>query len=466
MLVRDSRKLVLFVTPVLLFIIFALKLYLNPEAFPTKVQEWVPSQLKKSSEDEQEPLGDDVSSSTNTPNSQETPAVQPDPPKTNQLSNGIVPEDVSATHHEVFSVSTKNKQFFEVDFGDYAALNPNFIPHPTLDNTWVVVAQWLQDGGNHLWFAELVCDATFQDDVLKCLHSPTTLPVTATIGGDKCEGDMSYFEWNMGPHDARVFYGPEKPYTTYGSNSIHTCFGQFVQDLRTLTSWKGDMGNLSEFRIGTELQRPLSLPWNAVEKNWFLFWDINDNMYTHYDITPNRKFAQINPDGSAGDDLAPFSAVNDEQCLAKYLPKLATNLESIHQATNSLKITMCRRDEPSCVPDESNTFIMVIFQHKSYFNYHSVYEPYVMMFKQQAPFEIHAISRKPIWIHGRKQYPDKSTSDMFYVTSMSWKSQERKYHGFIDDELFLGFGIEDERTAGINILAADLLKDMGLCFEG
>ncbi|KAF4450295.1 hypothetical protein F53441_6578 [Fusarium austroafricanum] len=463
MLVRDSRKLVLFVVPVFLLIVFALKLYLDPAAFPAGVKDWVPSQLKKSSGDDQELLADEEPPPAQSPTPQPTTAAKTDVSEDKPFGNGIIPQDISTTHNEVFSVSTKDKKFFEIDFKDFHALNANIIPHPTLDNTWVVVAQWSQDGGNSLWFAEVVCNAAFQDDVLRCINAPTTLPVTATVGGDKCEGDMAYFHMNMGPHDARVFFGPEKPYTTYGSNSMFTCFGQFVQDFRTLTNWRGDMSNLSEFRVGTELQRPL--PWNLVEKNWFLFWDSNGIMYTHYDITPKRTFAQMNPDGSAGPDLAP-AAVGDEQCLAKYLPKLTTNLESIHQSTNSLKITMCRRDEPGCVPDDSNTFIMVIFQHKSYFNYHSVYEPYVMLFKQQAPFEIHAMSKKPIWIHGRKKYPEKETSDMFYVTSMSWKSREQKYHGFIGDDMFLGFGIEDVRTAGIDVRAEDILKDMGICFEG
>lgn len=458
MLIRDSRKLVLFVVPVFLLIIFALKLYLDPVGFPSQVQEWVPSQLKKSSKDKQEPLNIEESAPTSSP--QPTPEAQPD---NNQFGEGIIPKDISATHNEIFSLSTKDKKFFEIKFGDFTALNPNIIPHPTFDNTWIVVAQWLQEGGNTLWFAELVCDAAFKDDALTCLHTPVTLPVTATVGGNNCNGEMAYLHLSLGPHDARVFYGPEKPYTTYGSTSLFTCIGQFVQDLRTLVNWRGDMSNLSEFRLGTELQRPA--PWSTMEKNFFLFWDTSGNMYTHYDITPKRVFSQISPDGSAGPDLAP-AAQGDEQCLAKYLPKLTSDLESIHQATNSLLLTMCRRDEPMCVPNDENTFVMVVFQHKSYFNYHSVYEPYVMLFKQRAPFEIHAISKKPIWIHGRKQYPEKSTSDMFYVTSMSWKSKEQKYHGFIGDEMFLGFGVEDVKTGGIVIRAEDLVKDMGLCFEG
>ncbi|KAG8676799.1 hypothetical protein FPOAC2_02912 [Fusarium poae] len=458
MLIRDSRKLLLFVVPVVFFIIVALKLYLDPAG----AQDWVPSQLKKSSKTE-EVLSDQES--THASESQPTPEVYPEPTKQDEspFGKGVIPQDISSTHNELFSLSTKNKKFFEIEFEGFTALNPNIIPHPTLDNTWIVVAQWLQEGGNSLWFAELVCNAAFRNDVLTCITHAVTLPVTPTVGGDNCQGDLSYFRMSMGPHDGRVFYGPKKPYTTYGTNSLFTCLGQFVQDFRTLVSWPGDMANLSEFRVGTELQRPQ--PWRPMEKNFFLFWDSSGTMYTHYDIAPKRVFAQMNFDGSAGPDLAP-DAAGDEQCMAKYIPKLTNDLESIHQTTNSLLITMCRRDEPMCVPNDENTFIMVIYQHKSYFDYHAVYEPYVMLFKQRAPFEIHALSKKPIWIHGRKQYPVKSTSDMFYVTSMSWKSKEQKYHGFIGDEMFLGFGIEDTRTGGIDIRAEDLVKDMGLCFEG
>ncbi|KAL6921537.1 hypothetical protein ACHAPO_004770 [Fusarium lateritium] len=458
MLIRDSRKLLLFVVPVLLFIIAALKLYLPPAGF----QDWVPSQLKKSSKTE-EVLSDQES--THVSDSQPTPEVETEPAQQDDspFGKGVIPQDISSTHNELFSLSTKDKRFFEIKFEGFTALNPNIIPHPTLDNTWIVVAQWLQEGGNSLWFAELVCNSAFKDDVLTCITHAVTLPVTPTVGGgNNCQGDLSYFHMSMGPHDGRVFYGPEKPYTTYGTNSLFTCLGQFVQDFRTLVSWPGDMANLSEFRVGTELQRPQ--PWRPMEKNFFLFWDSSGSMYTHYDIAPKRVFSQTNADGSAGPDLAP-AAMGDEQCMAKYLPKLTSDLESLHQTTNSLLVTMCRRDEPMCVPNDENTFIMVIYQHKSYFDYHAVYEPYVMLFKQRAPFEVHALSKKPTWIHGRKQYPEKSTSDMFYVTSMSWKSKEQKYHGFIGDEMFLGFGIEDTRTGGIDIRAEDLVKDMGLCFE-
>jgi hypothetical protein len=52
---------------------------------------------------------------------------------------------------------------------------------------------------------------------------------------------------------------------------------------------------------------------------------------------------------------------------------------------------------------------------------------------------------------------------MFYITSMSWKGHDQKYHGYIDDVLFLAFGIEDTRAAAIDVKAADLMQDLALC---
>jgi len=89
------------------------------------------------------------------------------------------------------------------------------------------------------------------------------------------------------------------------------------------------------------------------------------------------------------------------------------------------------------------------------------------------PYEIHAVSSKPIWIFGRKIGPDKSDasssqlptedSEMLYVTSISWKDHGRKYHGHIDDTLFLAFGREDSAAGGIDVTARDLLAELGIC---
>jgi hypothetical protein len=451
MLVRDMRRLVPFVGPFLILAFLALGFY--DERLSV-----LPFQSRHSTEDNA------LVDQTLEPGSQ-TPGL----PET--LG------DHEGRHHEVFSVSTADRKYFPIKFGAQEAINPNIIPHPSLNDTWIIVAQMQESSvKNSVWFAELVCNAVFKKDVLECVEEPMILPIAATSGGN-CQGELAYFDLSVGPHDARVFYGPRTPYAIYGSLSAFTCFGQWMQDFRLLVDWGFELFMEKEFRKATELQRPP--PYGAVEKNWFVFWDKDEQIYAHYDVAPKRVFAKLEFDGSVGEDLAPLAALNDERCMAKYMPPVAPESESIHQATNSLSITLCKRSAPTCEPNDSNTFILSIFQHKSFYAFHSVYEPYVMLFRQTAPFDIHGISTKPIWIHGRGgpgagKKPDSFVADaanpwtqteMFYITSLSWKKQGHRYHGHIDDVLFIAFGIEDSKTAGIDIVAGDLLSDLGLCMD-
>ncbi|KAI4141261.1 MAG: hypothetical protein LQ340_007685 [Diploschistes diacapsis] len=301
------------------------------------------------------------------------------------------------------------------------------------------------------------------------------LPLAPT-SGDKCEGELDYFALNIGPHDARVFYGPKAPYVLYGSNSMFTCFGQWMQDLRVLIDWGVEMLAEERFRHAIELQRPP--PYRPIEKNWFIFWDKHEQQYVHCDIAPNRVIARLNNDGSVGQNLAPLAAYADGKCMARYMPMVTPELESIHQATNSLSITLCIRSDSFCDTNDTNTFIMTIFQRKRFYAFHSTYEPYVMLFRREPPFDIHAISQKAIWIRGRHRVNSGQVSnsvdggsryeketEMFYVTSMNWKTQGQKYHGYLDDVLLLTFGIEDKNSAGIDVLASDLLQDLGLCSD-
>jgi hypothetical protein len=388
--------------------------------------------------------------------------------------------DISATHHEIFSQSSKDGKYLRLDFGDYQATNPNILPHPQLEDTWIMVAQQQKSiVPNTVWFAELVCLATFQDDdVLRCIESPLTLPIAATAS-PHCTGTYEHFSWNIGPHDARVFYGPLSPFIIYGSNSAFACFGLWAQDFRRLVDWgrieaEADYSPQQRqvFTYPTDLQRPP--PVGVIEKNWFFFWDLEEQMYLHYDMFPRRVYARVEPDGAAGVDLSELTREADEVCMAKYLPVLPLENESIHQATNSLLVTMCKRGEVGCVLDKGNTFLMVIVQHKKFYDLHSVYEPYVVLFEAEAPFRLHAISEKPLWISGRgmegetrpkgvQEGREWMQTEMLYVTSMSWKDKGMKYHGHADDVLLVGFGIEDETSAVIDVRAEHLLEGLQMC---
>ena len=207
-----------------------------------------------------------------------------------------------------------------------------------------------------------------------------------------------------------------------------------------------------------------------MEKNYFLFWNKDQRMYVHQEIAPKRVFTQLSYNGTVGPNLATEATRSDEGCMAKYMPALAPH-ETLHQATNSLSITLCKRSDPACKPDDSNTFIMTIFQHKKKFSHHILYEPYVMLFQQVAPFAVHGITSKPLWINGRGKEGEWKGTDktvmnetqFLYVTSISWKSHSQKYHGYIDDVVFVLFGIEDYSAAGIDVFAGDLLKGLELC---
>ncbi|KAJ5128184.1 hypothetical protein N7448_008963 [Penicillium atrosanguineum] len=356
-------------------------------------------------------------------------------------------------------------------------MNPSIIPHPELLETWIITAQLQTPPSARIasvWFAELVCNAAFSEDkrVLSCLEPPLQLPIPATFGdSSRCVDDLSYFSLSVGPHDARVFYGPEIPYTIYGSNSFFTCFGQWISDFRILVDWGIDTILEHEFRQYRELQRPM--PWNAVEKNWFLFWDDLGQMFIHHDIAPVRVFAKLELDGSVGPNLALATANSDQTCLKRFLLQSENPTESIHQATNSLAITLCALSDQSCQPDTTNTFVLFIIQQKTLRGLHPVYEPYAVLTRRSMPYEIYAVSSKPIWIFGRKIAAKKSDvpsstlfsddSEMLYVTTISWKSQGQKYHGYIDDTLFLAFGREDSAAGGIDVTARDLLAELGMC---
>ncbi|KAI1076659.1 hypothetical protein F5B20DRAFT_593922 [Whalleya microplaca] len=464
MLMRDLKRLLVVVGPLLLFFYTIFKcLDGEPRASYQVGGDWI---------------GHVFSTGAHGPVEQASDA-QSSPSKNAADEGAFLAPECNATHTELQSVSTADRSFFRIQFGDKHAMNPNILPHPLLEDTWTVVAQQHEpDNPSHARFVELACDAAFAPapdggggSVLQCILPPVALPIAST-GPGHCAGELAYMGLNIGPHDARVFHGPRGPLAIYGSNSQETCFGQWMQDFRVLINWAPDTSDtdVSEpFRMGTELRRPP--PRAAVEKNWFVFWDARGELYAHYDVAPRRAFAALGADGSAGPDLAPAAAAaGDERCLARHMPALsaaAQRHESVHQATNSLAITLCARADTRCAGDNNdsndggdNTFLLTIFQHKTFYGFHSVYEPYVLLFARRPPFAVHGISARPLWIRGRG-----GPGRMLYVTSVSWKARGQTYHGYLDDVVFVAFGIEDEEAGGIDVLARDLLAGLGLCSD-
>lgn len=303
------------------------------------------------------------------------PTFKPETPSS--LGKGLT-QFVKDTHKELFSMTTSDGRYWMVDYSPWPTYNPNFVPHPKKNDTWITVAQYHKtEKDNQIWFTQVVCEAQFTDTALKCTHPPWIVPIPPTWS-EKCEGEISHFNFNLGPHDARVFWGgggegsqEDKPYILYGTQSQFSCFGQYFQDFSVVSDWPGAFAG--KWRSPTEIQRPPPYKYSQVEKNWFLFWDINGQAFAHHDIFPKRVFGKLNDDGSVDKDLTQLIADQEDACLKRLIPFSApTYAESIHQATNSLMITMCNRADPSCKPTEKNTFIFNIFHWKSFYQFHGL----------------------------------------------------------------------------------------------
>ena len=132
------------------------------------------------------------------------------------------------------------------------------------------------------------------------------------------------------------------------------------------------------------------------------------------------------------------------------------------------------------MPSDRNTFILHLFQHKTYYNDHAGYDSYVILFRRSFPFAFHAIGQKPFWVTGREKFTEKTKSaewiatgkdypeddnEYFYTTSISWKGHGMRYHGFMDDVVLLNFGIEDSHAGTIDVRAEALLQDLAFCEE-
>ncbi|KAI2601868.1 hypothetical protein GGR54DRAFT_579016 [Hypoxylon sp. NC1633] len=494
MLVRELRRLFLFLAPLLLFIYIAFRfIHGRPIVSSDQIRPWMKLSFPSSNEFVEE--GSVTQNNSRFDDWSEAASGDDKAHDEDDIVGQLFAFDASDTHIKIFSISTPDKKYFRLRFGDKVSTNPNIIPHPLLDDTWIIVGQE-QDPTDtaHTHPVELACNAAFDEtnSELRCVSAPLPLDIAST-GTGKCYGGLEYFSLGLGRHDARVFYGPRTPFVVYGSNSQETCFGQWIQDFRALMKWgsryevkeKTDVDapghgpgrdqwpeRKSYFPVGSELRRPP--PYSPVEKNWFVFWDPDGQMYAHYVVSPRRVFAKLMDDGSAGSDMGPLTAAADKLCMDKHMPTpkpkpapgLELEYESVQQATNSLSITLCRRAEPDCTPTDANTFLLTVIHRKTSRGQRSTYEPYVMAFQRRPPFQVYGISRRPLWIHGRERERDgDGRGQILYVTSMSWKVRGRKYHGYLDDVLFLGFGVEDRESAGIDVLAGDLLAGLGLCAE-
>ncbi|MCJ1311266.1 hypothetical protein MMC25_004937 [Agyrium rufum] len=259
---------------------------------------------------------------------------------------------------------------------------------------------------------------------LRCVTEPMYLMVPSTPS-KLCEGKSAIYIDIPGFHDPRIFWsGRGEPLMMVNAHSRYACFGLWSIDLRSLhTNLSSLLGNsplfpslgpISSYPHLTELTRNPPETRSAIEKNWFFFYPSTGESFLHHDIydplrpdsgrtfskvvgggftTPNLTSLHESPCLPAGDTQRGRGEEGRNSAKREFFPKNG----HWHQATPSLRMSLCSRADPFCVPSPENSVFFAIV-HKKHFNLLGLperYERYVMVWSAQAPYGMIGISKFP-----------------------------------------------------------------------
>ncbi|EMT73007.1 hypothetical protein FOC4_g10001852 [Fusarium odoratissimum] len=134
--------------------------------------------------------------------------------------------------------------------------------------------------------------------------------------------------------------------------------------------------------------------------------------------------------------------------------------EHVHQSTPMLTLTLCHRG--SCEPDRQNTVMLGMVQRRqdppaAPFTW---YDRRIAVYESSPPYSMLSVSKK-LTYHGE------TDSRYIWTGSMSYYTNHTEFpppnHGFLDDEIWLGFGVNDAAAGWLDIRASELVADHYLC---
>ena len=252
----------------------------------------------------------------------------------------------------------------------------------------------------------------------------------------------------------------------------------------------------------TELTRNPANTRSAIEKNWMLFFT-NSEAYIHYEVSPHggRTFAKLLGNGLTTPNLTdPL----EQACLRDVAPDksdMSKTGGTWHQATNSLRLVLCKRADGGCEPNAANTvfFAIVHRKHPNSLKLPLRYERYFIVWSAVPPFSMLGISQHPILLanetasgwSAEQNWDDDPTNVgsvqhargkggkgsvgkdhwAYFTYSVSiayaWGRQGDeaiwKNTGFLDDEVIVGLGIDDKGQGFARAKAGELLQCLRAC---
>lgn len=238
----------------------------------------------------------------------------------------------------------------------------------------------------------------------------------------------------------------------------------------------------------TELTRNPPSARQPYEKNWVLFSPSPSASYLQYELTPfQRTFAKLIGAGLTTPNL---TDPMEMPCLYDPSPNSIEQSSSAggavwHQATPSLKLVLCKRTNTSCLLDDPQTVIFAAI-HRKHVNKWGLpirYDRYFVVWSDNPPFNVLAISKRPIlfanetassWLKTENLTTGGSESWGFrtgftYTTTIAyaWGREEGDVGdmgiGYLDDKVILSIGVDDQDQVYGIAAVFDLLQCLRIC---
>lgn len=294
----------------------------------------------------------------------------------------------------------------------------------------------------------------------------------------------------IGPEDMKLFWtrkGAPLLVFTHQTPDSNLCEGMFMVDVRAIVPELYEvLGVHARLLPIIEFQRPTPLrrlppPGHESdaryqrEKNWAPVQSplSDDDEELLFMVEPGRLFRW----NATGEPVVEVPALNSSAVEAPYPPDASETWHSdqetcmhdvmlsnkhVHQSTPMLSLTLCDRGE--CRPAANNTVLLGMVQRR--YDppgiYSSTwYERRIAVYNAVPPYNMMSVS-KILSYHGEMENRYIWTGSMVYWAN-STEIPYNRNHGYLDDEIWLSFGIADKAPGWMDVDARELVKDHYFC---
>ncbi|KAF7543014.1 hypothetical protein G7Z17_g11087 [Cylindrodendrum hubeiense] len=294
----------------------------------------------------------------------------------------------------------------------------------------------------------------------------------------------------IGPEDMKLFWtrtGAPILIFTYQVNQENLCQGMFLIDVRAaVPELEAELGKHAKKMPPIQFKEPVGLhrqppegeedhPRYQREKNWALVQSpfSKDPEELMIMVEPGQLFRYQAADkpvenvGSQNEsaveapyphDIKPEDTWHSAENTCMHDVMLSDN--HVHQSTPMLSLTLCNRGE--CEPLANNTVMLGMVQRRydrpgSPFTW---YDRHIAVYNAVPPYNMMSASKSLAYLGEGNKYA--WTGSMVYFHQGTEYAANRS-HGYLDDEIWLSFGIGDSAPGWLDVEARDLIADHNLC---